>query len=233
MAGPEISRGTPQRVKAGGTHLSAKSTNDVLARAIILGRELGDELISRFPEEILAAVRDLEHLQNYADIGAQWVQSREGLNRPDIDSREVLRHAVSHAISHLMGQSELTVLAAARKRANLKMITGEPGTEESRAFFRNAALKRLESGIQTDITPSILARGQVPWSIPEQEKFLELLNTHQAKGRFSLIADLLNRTFHEDRQVRTAMTVLNWYTDIRRKARANPQKEFWQKFLEV
>lgn len=91
---------------------------------------------------------------------------------------------------------------------------------------RNAERQRRTRANYGDtLTP---LRWKNPWSTKESEKVTELLGDPQFHRRhgsrivpnFALIADVLNQTFHDGDQIRSAKTVRNYQTDIKRGRRS-------------
>lgn len=206
--------------------------DDEQDNAIAWGRELGEELAMQHPSEIIAAVSDFTHYQTYEAIGAIYVSGPLGLGRENVTSPEVLRHAVGHAVSLLLSDEANRNLLKRRKAIALERTVGGYETPEGKARLRSAWEKRQELH-GAPVGALILGRGQIPWGQEEQDFLLELLGKNPQKDRFESISRMLNERFHLGQNVRTPEKVNTWYRDVRRKARKNPQNEFWQKFLLV
>ena len=197
-----------------GTYQAAETPEQIVAMK--LTQKIGSRLAQEHPE-IADLYRQGGNFARCIDI------AREYFPEDPESHMEVCKKAVTYALGLLMPEAERAKIRKERKLT--RMETWFKGGFEGEAFrehCRKARMIKEIKGIRTDMKLLIEGRGQIPWTEEERSALLNLIKNPDFQWKwgipnFGLIAEEINKRFHDRKEVRTQKSVGNYNRDLTRK----------------
>lgn len=121
--------------------------------------------------------------------------------------------AVGYVVGQHIPHEERRNIQSKRAHDTLGETLGGYGSEQHRIHQKEAARAKYNQGISVNTDAMTRGRGLTPWTGEEKELVKQLMIHGQeyrlanGKPNFDLIATILNTTYHDNQQVRTAKNV--------------------------